>query len=281
MAKPRKSGGDASIRRRKQSARKHRQPVAEPQVSASRPDDGPMRLNRFLARSGVASRRGADALIAEGRVAVNGETVTEMGVKVMPSDRVKVDGQPVGLAGLVYVLLNKPTDTITTVSDDRGRQTVLDVVSGVQVEGLFPVGRLDRDTTGALLLTTDGDLAHRLMHPRYGAVKLYVVTTERPVSSSEVAALRAGVELEDGPAAADHAERFADDPRRVALQLHEGRNRQVRRMVEAIGHSVTALDRIGYAGLDLDGLRRGRWRHLQPHEVNALRRSVKLKSIVF
>ncbi|GAB5535253.1 MAG: pseudouridine synthase [Rubricoccaceae bacterium] len=240
-----------------------------------------MRLNRFLARAGVSSRRGADVLIAEGHVTVNGETVMEMGVHVSPTDRVTVDGKPVGLAGLVYVLLNKPTDTITTVSDDRGRRTVLDVVSGVPQDGLFPVGRLDRDTTGALLLTTDGDLAHRLMHPRYGAVKVYIVTTERPVSEAEVASLKSGVELDDGRAAADHAERFADDPRRVALQLHEGRNRQVRRMIEAIGHSVVSLDRIGYAGLDLDGLRRGRWRHLQPHEVNTLRRSVKLKSIVF
>ncbi|MEO0558707.1 MAG: pseudouridine synthase, partial [Bacteroidota bacterium] len=135
--------------------------------------------------------------------------------------------------------------------------------------------------TGALLLTTDGDLAHRLMHPRYGAVKTYIVTTERPVQETEVASLVSGVELEDGRAAADHAERFADDPRRLALQLHEGRNRQVRRMIEAISHSVVTLDRIGYAGLDLDGLRRGRWRHLQPQEVNALRRSVKLKAIVF
>lgn len=277
MAKPGKS--DASVRRRKQASRKQRQ--LEPQSVAPPSHEGPMRLNRFLARAGVASRRGADALIAEGHVSVNGEVVTEMGVQVSPSDRVAVDGQPIGLAGLAYVLLNKPTDAITTVQDDRGRRTVLDLVAGVNTDGLFPVGRLDRDTTGALLLTTDGDLAHRLMHPRYGAVKTYVVTTERPVSSSEVARLTSGVELDDGLATADHADRYADDPRRVALQLHEGRNRQVRRMIEAIGHSVVALDRIGYAGLTLEGLRRGRWRHLHPHEVNALRRSVKLKSIVF
>ena len=119
------------------------------------------------------------------------------------------------------------------------------------------------------------------MHPRYGAVKVYIITTERPVSAADVASLTAGVELDDGRAAADHAERVTGDPRRVALQLHEGRNRQVRRMIEAIGHRVVALDRIGYSGLDLDGLRRGRWRHLQPHEVNKLRRSVKLKAIVF
>jgi len=284
MAKPRKSSGDASIRRRKQVARTHRQPDEAPQDAPSpglRSIDGPMRLNKFLARAGVASRRAADTMIAEGHVTINGDTVTEMGVQVVPSDRVEVDGQPVGLGGLVYVLLNKPTDTITTVSDDRGRRTVLDVVTGVDVEGLFPVGRLDRATTGALLLTTDGELAHRLMHPRYGAVKLYVVTTAEPVTASQVDALKRGIELEDGLAKADHAERFKGDARDVALQLHEGRNRQVRRMFEALGHRVVALDRIGYAGLDLTKLRRGRWRHLQPHEVNTLRRSVKLKSIRF
>ena len=280
MSKKSRSGGDASVRRRKQAGRKERQPEAGP-PPAERSVEGPMRLNRYLARAGVASRRAADVLIAEGHVTVNGETVTEMGVQVEPSDRVAVDGQPVGLGGLVYVLLNKPTDTITTASDDRGRRTVLDLVSGVEADGLFPVGRLDRDTTGALLLTTDGDLAHRLMHPRYGAVKLYVVTTAEPVAAAQVDALRNGVELDDGPARADHAERFKGDPRDVALQLHEGRNRQVRRMFEAIDHRVVALDRIGYAGLDLSGLRRGRWRHLQPHEVNTLRRSVKLKPIRF
>ena len=281
MAKPRKSGGDASVRRRKQAERKHRQPDADEAPKGERAQDGPMRLNRFLARAGVASRRAADVLIADGHVTLNGEVVTEMGVQVSPSDHVEVDGQPVGLGSLVYVLLNKPTDTITTASDDRGRRTVLDVASGVDAEGLFPVGRLDRATTGALLLTTDGELAHRLMHPSYGAVKLYVVTTAEPVATAQVDALKRGIELEDGLARADHAERFKGDPRDVALQLHEGRNRQVRRMFEALGHRVVALDRIGYAGLDLSGLRRGRWRHLQPHEVNTLRRSVKLKPIRF
>ncbi|OZC04637.1 hypothetical protein BSZ36_07265 [Rubricoccus marinus] len=242
-----------------------------------------VRLNRFLARAGVASRRGADDIIAERRVRVNGEIVTEMGSKVSPTDRVEVDGRPITPAGLVYILLNKPTDTITTADDEKGRKTVLDLVDleGGEGDALFPVGRLDRNTTGALLLTTDGDLAHRLMHPRYGANKLYLATTERPVTAPEIEALRAGVELEDGLAKADQVGYVDEDKRKVALALHEGRNRQVRRMLEHLGHEVNALERVGYAGLDLSGLRRGRWRRLQAHEVNMLRRSVKLKAIVF
>lgn len=289
MAGPnrRKTKGDASVRRRKQAARKER---AAPDAGAGAPPaaerpepQGPVRLNKAIARSGAASRREADAMIEAGRVRVNGEVVTELGVRVGPADRVEVDGQPITPSDLVYVLLNKPTDTITTVSDDRGRRTVLDLVDVPAAErsALFPVGRLDRDTTGALLLTTDGDLAHRLMHPRYGAEKLYVVRADAPLSHEDVEALRRGVDLDDGPAAADNAAFVGKDRRTVALQLHEGRNRQVRRMIEAVGRRVESLDRIGYAGLTLDGLRRGRWRRLQPHEVNALRRSVKLKPIVF
>ncbi|HIG76061.1 MAG TPA: rRNA pseudouridine synthase [Bacteroidetes bacterium] len=197
---------------------------------------------------------------------------------------VEVDGQPVTPAGLVYVLLNKPKDAITTASDEKGRRTVLDLVDvqGAEGEALFPVGRLDRDTTGALLLTTDGDLAHRLMHPRYGASKLYVIQTAKAVTPEQIDALREGVDLDDGPATADQVG-YVDtkDKTRIAMALHEGRNRQVRRMLEALGHEVVALDRVGYAGLDLTNLRRGRWRRLEPHEVNALRRSVKLKPIVF
>ena len=214
---------------------------------------------------------------------VNGEVVTEMGTKVTPGDQVEMDGKPITPAGLVYVLLNKPTDTITTAKDEKGRKTVLDLIDleGVEKDALFPVGRLDRNTTGALLLTTDGDLAHRLMHPRYGATKLYLATTREIVTAPQIEALREGVELEDGPAKADQVGYVDDDKHRVALQLHEGRNRQVRRMLESLGHEVAALERVGYAGLDLSGLRRGRWRRLHTHEINALRRSVKLKPIVF
>jgi 23S rRNA pseudouridine2605 synthase len=273
-------GDDASVRRRRQAERKARQSGE----AAPRPEpEGPVRLNKFLARAGVASRREADAVIASGRVRVNGAVVTEMGAKVSPSDRVEVDGRPVTPTDLVYVLLNKPTDAVTTKSDDRGRRTVMDLLSLGEEEAaaLFPVGRLDRDTTGALLLTTDGELAHRLMHPRYGAEKLYVVQTDAPLSEADLQTLREGVDLDDGPAAADHAAFVGGNRERLGLRLHEGRNRQVRRMVEALGRRVEALDRVGYAGLDLKGLRRGRWRRLEPHEVNALRRSVKLKPVVF
>ena len=287
MSKQR-SGGDASVRRRQQAARKERAKGGDAGAgrggAAERPaPDAPVRLNKFLARAGVAARRDADAIIAAGRVTVGGAVVTEMGVKVSPRDRVEVDGRPVGLADLVYVLLNKPTDTITTVTDDRGRQTVMDLVSLPEEEksALFPVGRLDRQTTGALLLTTDGEVAHRLMHPSYGAVKLYRVTLDAPISEADLEKLRRGVDLDDGPARADHAAFVGAGRSEIGLQLHEGRNRQVRRMVEALGRRVVALDRVGYAGLELGGLRRGRWRRLEPHEVNRLRRSVKLKPVVF
>ncbi|MDT0632678.1 pseudouridine synthase [Rubrivirga sp. S365] len=288
MSDKKRTGGDASVRRRRQAARKERAGEAgSPGGAAERPaPEGPVRLNKFLARAGVASRREADAVIAAGRVTVGGAVVTEMGVKVSPGDRVAVDGRPVGPSDLVYVLLNKPTDTITTVTDDRGRPTVMDLVSlpEDQQSALFPVGRLDRQTTGALLLTTDGELAHRLMHPSYGAVKLYRVRLDAPISDADLEKLRRGVDLDDGPARADHATfigRGGAGRSEIGLQLHEGRNRQVRRMVEALGRRVEALDRVGYAGLDLDGLRRGRWRRLEPHEVGRLRRSVKLKPVVF
>jgi 23S rRNA pseudouridine2605 synthase len=279
---PRHSGA-RSTRRRKQAQRRGSGPVAEPAPPPVLDPDAPVRLNRFLARAGVASRRDADALIEGGHVTVNGAVVTALGTKVAPSDTVAVDGRPVRPQGPVYVLLNKPKDTITTRSDERDRRTVMDLVDLPAGEkgALFPVGRLDRGTTGVLLLTNDGDLAHRLMHPRYGVQKLYVVTTAEPVRPHELERLREGIALDDGPAQADHAAYVGDDPREVALQIHEGRNRQVRRMFEALGHTVTALDRTRYAGLDLAGLRRGRWRRLQPHEVNALRRKVKLKPIVF
>jgi 23S rRNA pseudouridine2605 synthase len=216
-------------------------------------------------------------------VTVNGAVVTEMGVQVGPGDRVAVDGRPIGPVGLVYILLNKPTGAITTTSDDRDRRTVMDLIDlpAHERDGLFPVGRLDRNTSGALLLTTDGDLAHRLMHPRYETVKHYLCKTERALAEEDLDRLRAGVVLDDGPAKADDAQFIGPDRTVVAIGLHEGRNRQVRRMIEAIGHRVDALERVGYAGLTLEGLRRGKWRKLQPHEVNALRRKVKLKAIVF
>lgn len=245
-----------------------------------RDTDGPVRLNKYVAQAGLCSRREADAWIAEGRVEVDGETVTAMGVKVTPDQDVRVDGRPIAPRKLAYVLLNKPKNTITTTDDEHDRTTVLDALPKDLQRDLFPVGRLDRDTTGALLLTNDGDLAHRLMHPRYEVEKIYLVQTKESVKPHQLDALRQGVDLDDGRAAADQAVYPGESHHHVALSLHEGRNRQVRRMFEAIGHEVVALDRIHYAGLTLDGLRRGRWRRLESHEINALRRTVKLKSIV-
>jgi len=261
--------------------RRHGRPQAEAPQNQS--ETGPMRLNRFMAKAGIASRREADTIIAEGRVRVNGTTVTELGTKVSPDDEVTFDGRSVNPKSPLYVLLNKPKDTITTKEDEKGRMTVMDAVTLPEGEkaSLFPVGRLDRDTTGILLLTNDGDLAHRLMHPRYEVEKLYHVTTAEPVKPDQIDRLRNGVELEDGPAKADHVSYVGDNQKHVALQIHEGRNRQVRRMFEALGHTGKALERSHYAGLNLNDLRRGKWRKLKPHEINALRRKVKLKTIVF
>lgn len=284
-----KKSHEKHVRGRKRAARARRRKAPQAESPRAIPKDAEeVRLNRFIARAGVSSRRGADDLIAAGRVRVDGKVVTEMGTKVAPNAEVEVDGKPIAPAGLVTLLLNKPSDTITTTDDDRGRRTVMDLIDidDRNQAALFPVGRLDRGTTGLLLLTTDGKLAHRLMHPRYEVEKVYVVTTAKPVAAEQLDQLRSGVSLDDGPAAADHAgyvdpEAAGIERTRVALQIHEGRNRQVRRMMEALGHEVTALERIRYAGLTLDGVKRGRWRRLTPHEVNTLRRSVKLKPIVF
>ena len=271
-----------STHRRKQNERRSRAtPDAAP---SSLPEGELVRLNRFIARAGVCSRREADDLIAKGHVTVDGAVVTELGTKVLPEQDIVVKGQPVAPKGLLYVLLNKPKDTITTLDDERGRRTVIDALSGLpaaEQAGLFPVGRLDRDTTGVLLLTTDGDLAHRLTHPRYGAPKFYRVETREAVSQAQLEALLRGVDMGEGEtAAADQAGFIGEGRREIGLQLHEGRNRQVRRMMEALGHDVLALERVQYAGMTAKGLRRGEWRRLSLDEANGLRRSVKLKPIL-
>ena len=188
-------------------------------------------------------------------------------------------GRVISPQELTYILLNKPGDTITTKSDEKGRSTVLDVLTIPEEEkaGLFPVGRLDRHTVGVLLLTNDGELAHRLMHPRYNVEKIYVARTKDPVKPHELEQLKEGVQLEDGLAKADRVSYTnPPDQHEIAILLHEGRNRQVRRMLEALGHEVTHLERVNYAGLTAEGVRRGRWRRLSPHEVKRLRQLVKL-----
>lgn len=235
-----------------------------------------VRLNQYIARSGICSRREADALIAAGEVMLNGKTVTEMGIQVGPKDKVSVKGAQVNPEAFAYILLNKPKDTITTTDDDRGRKTVMDLIEEVDGLRLYPVGRLDRNTTGVLLMTNDGDLAHRLMHPSYQVRKRYDVETRDAISDEQIAQLRKGVALEDGPAKAYFIERLPGASNQIRLSIHEGRNRQVRRMIEAVGHDVVLLHRSDYAGLSVKGIRPGRWRKLSDEEVNHLRSLVKL-----
>ena len=225
-----------------------------------------MRLNAFLARAGVASRRRADELIKAGRVTVNGEA-GQLNTVVGAHDRVEVDGQEVQRQQLRYVLLYKPAGVVTTARDPQGRPTVVELVPGEP--RVVPVGRLDADTTGALLLTNDGQLAHRLAHPRYGVEKTYVAEVEGDAGEEALRCLRDGVELEEGSTAPARARRLGRG--RVELVLHEGRKHQVKRMLAAVGHPVTRLHRSEYAGLTLEGLEPGACRELEPFEVERLR----------
>src|SRR5438477_6411654 len=229
-------------------------------------NNGPMRLNAYLARAGVASRRGADELVKAGRVTVNGEP-GQLSTFVQSRDRVRVDGELVALQRLTYLLLNKPAGVITTAHDPQGRPTVVELVP--EEPRVVPVGRLDADTTGALLLTNDGQLAHRLAHPRYGVEKTYVAEVEGDPDDDALRTLRDGVELEDGRSAPARARRLG--PGRVELVLHEGRKHQVKRMLAAVGLPVTRLHRSGYAGVTLEGLEPGACRELEPFEVERLR----------
>src|SRR5512146_12429 len=228
-----------------------------------------MRLNAFIARAGVASRRKADELIKAGRVTVNAEP-GQLNTFVRADDDVRLDGEPLSKQRLAYVLLNKPAGVVTTARDPQGRRTVVDLVD--HPARVVPVGRLDAETTGALLLTNDGDLAHRLAHPRDEVDKVYEVECWKQPTDDELARVRAGVELEDGPTSPAGVRRI--DGALIELVLHEGRNRQVRRMVEAVGHRVKQLHRSRYGPLTLDGLEPGAWRELEASEVERLRSTV-------
>jgi len=236
-------------------------------------DDGRIRLNRYLSMSGVASRRDADDLIKAGVVTVNGVVVTELGTKVGPGDKVVYGGQRLSREAKRYVLLNKPKDFITTTDDPRDRRTVMALVEQACAERIYPVGRLDRLTTGLLLLTNDGDLAKKLTHPSHGAEKIYHVTLDKNVTHAHLQQLVSGVNLDDGPAHADEASYVdAAGKREVGVKLHMGRNRVVRRMFEALGYEVLKLDRVVFAGLTKKDLPRGKWRHLSDKEVLFLTR---------
>ena len=231
-----------------------------------------MRLNAYLARSGVASRRKADELVKAGRVLVNGER-GQLNTFVEAGDRVEVDGAVVEAQALAYVLLHKPANAVTTAHDPEGRRTVLDLVE--HEARVVPIGRLDADTTGVLLLTNDGELAHRLAHPSYKVEKVYEADVEGEPSDESLSRLADGLELEDGPTAPARVRRLG--PSRVELAIHEGRKHQVKRMLEAVGHPVRTLHRSRYAGLTPDGVEPGHWRELTPDEVDSLRAATRTR----
>ena len=232
----------------------------------------PIRLNKFLANAGVCSRREADEFITAGVVSVNGEVVTELGTKIKRSDVVKFHDEPVSIERKVYVLLNKPKDTVTTSDDPQERRTVMDLVKGACNERIYPVGRLDRNTTGVLLLTNDGDLASKLTHPKFLKKKIYHVHLDKNLTKADMDQIAAGIQLEDGEIHAD-AISYTDDFKKdqVGIEIHSGKNRIVRRIFESLGYKVVKLDRVFFAGLTKKGLRRRDWRYLSEAEVNYLR----------
>lgn len=239
--------------------------------SGLKPETGLIRLNKFMANSGVGSRREADELIKMGLVTVNGETITEMGHKVKPTDDIRYEGRKLKAEPLVYVLLNKPKGFITTTDDPEERNTVMDLVANACKERIYPVGRLDRNTTGLLLLTNDGDLADKLTHPSYNVKKIYKVELDRALTKNDLQKILDGVYFEEGKAQVDDLAIVSDDGKEVGIELHIGWNRIVRRIFEALGYQVERLDRVVYAGLDKKDLGRGQWRFLKPEEIVRLK----------
>jgi 23S rRNA pseudouridine2605 synthase len=232
----------------------------------------PIRLNKYLANAGVCSRREADDFILAGAVTVNGEVVKELGTKVLRTDEIRFRDKDVSLEKKVYVLLNKPKDYVTTSDDPQQRKTVMDLVKNVCPERIYPVGRLDRNTTGVLLLTNDGDLASKLTHPKFLKKKVYHVFLDRPVAAEDMQRIAEGIDLEDGEVHADAIDYAKeDDHSQIGIEIHSGRNRIVRRIFETLGYRVVKLDRVFFAGLTKKNLRRGDWRFLTPKEVDMLR----------
>ena len=227
----------------------------------------PVRLNKYLANAGICSRREADDFIQAGVITVNGETIDNLGAKVLPTDDIRFHGQPVRRERKVYILLNKPKNTVTTTDDPQERHTVIDIVRNACAERIYPVGRLDRNTTGVLLLTNDGDLAAKLTHPKFHKKKIYAVTLDRELDEVDEAILRAGVVLDDERVIPDALEFPKADRRHIGLEIHSGQNRVVRRMFEKVGYKVVNLDRVSFAGLTKKNVGRGKWRFLTPKEV--------------
>lgn len=231
------------------------------------PQTEKIRLNRFIANSGVCSRREADELIAMGLISVNGKTITEMGYKVNPGDEVRYENKVLRAEKPVYILLNKPKGYLTTTEDPQERNTVMHIIGSSVKERIYPVGRLDRNTTGLLLLTNDGDLADKLMHPSYNVKKIYKVELDRPLTQADYHAIMDGVRLEEGKAIVDDLAVISEDGKTVGIELHIGWNRVVRRIFESLNYQVVRLDRTVYAGLDKKDLPRGKWRFLTREEI--------------
>ena len=232
---------------------------------------GEVRLNRFVAQSGICSRREADELITAGLVSVNGVIVTELGTKVMPGDEVRFNGEKIQGEQKVYLILNKPKGYVTTIEDDHAAKTVMELVAGACTERIYPVGRLDKNSLGLLLFTNDGDITRTLTHPSLKKKKIYEVTLDKALTRADFDTLAEGVDLEDGAAYFDEISWLKDDKKSVGVEIHSGRNRIVRRMFEHLGYQVTKLDRVYYAGLTKKNLKRGAWRFLTVDEVNRLK----------
>jgi 23S rRNA pseudouridine2605 synthase len=230
-----------------------------------------MRLNKFIANSGVCSRREADEFITAGLVTVNGEVVTRMGVRITSADDIRFNGERLSGEEKVYILMNKPKDFVTTTDDPHAEQTVLDIVAGKCEQRVYPVGRLDKSTTGVLLLTNDGALTEQLTHPSYNRKKIYQVDLDKNLKKTDMEALVKGIELEDGPAHVDEISYIDENEKKIGVEIHSGRNRIIRRMFEHLGYTVKKLDRVYFAGLTKKRLRRGAWRFLTPQEVAMLK----------
>jgi 23S rRNA pseudouridine2605 synthase len=236
------------------------------------PYTGEMRLNRFIANSGVCSRREADKYIETGLVTINGKIVTELGSKVLPGDEVRFDGKRLVPEKKVYLLLNKPKGFVTTTEDPNAEKTVMDLVKDACPERIYPVGRLDKNTTGLLLFTNDGELSKRLTHPSFESKKIYQVSLDKPLTKNDLQQIADGIELEDGPIAADQVSYIdTEDKTEIGIEIHSGRNRIVRRIFEHLGYNVRKLDRVYYAGMTKKDLPRGKWRILNPKEIGFLK----------
>lgn len=238
-------------------------------------NQGLIRLNKYIANAGICSRREADVLITTGAVSVNGEIVTELGYKVLPTDEVRYGDKILQNEKPVYLLLNKPKDYITTTCDERGRKDVMELVHGACKERIYPVGRLDKNTTGLLLFTNDGDLTKKLTHPKHGIEKTYAVELNKNFANIDMCALRQGIELEDGIITPDEVAYVGESKRDVGITIHSGKNRIVRRIFEFLGYEVVKLDRVVFAGLTKKDLPRGKWRFLTQAEINILKMTVK------